>query len=85
MGTQTVAPKLETKNDKGEYPLCNCSYDLIAMLYKKSKALEAYEAFSRDFSDNGELVQMMDSFRKDEVRHIEELKGHLAGLLNKAK
>ena len=83
MAMQTAAPKFETKNEKGEYPLCNCSYDLIAMLHKKSRALEAYESFARAFSDDKELSEMLETFKMDEVRHIEELKGHLKRFLNK--
>jgi hypothetical protein len=75
MSTQNV-------NTQGAYPLSNPAYDVISILHKKSKALEAYEKFVHDFSSDTQLTQILIEIRHDEQRHIELLKAHLARLLH---
>ncbi len=81
MGTQTTDQQCETKTDCGTYPISNCSYDVISMMYKKLKSLDAYQTFAKDFQSDPELCKLVEGFKKDETRHIEELKTHLSRLL----
>lgn len=81
----TQQQTVESKSQQKTFPLSNTSYDLIALIHKKSKALETYEKYLNDIKDDSELLKTVENMRKDDHRHVEELKTHLTRLLNKDK
>jgi hypothetical protein len=65
----------------GQYPLNNLAYDVITMLYEKSKALEAYDKYLKDAQGDQEIAKVFETMRNQDTKQIEELKGHLGRLL----
>lgn len=65
----------------GSFPLDNLTYDLVTILYEKSKALEAYDKYQRDAQDNQEVSQLLQQMRRQDEQHIQQLKQHLSRLL----
>jgi len=57
---------------EGRFELDNLTYDLIAVLHKKSQALEAYDKFIND-AGGSELAQLFEEIRDDDRRHIQRL------------
>ncbi|MFA6208952.1 MAG: hypothetical protein WCT03_21860 [Candidatus Obscuribacterales bacterium] len=64
-----------------QFPLSDAAYDLIVIMYEKSKAISAYEQYLHDVQDDNYLRQALIEIRLDEQRHIEILKKHLPRLL----
>ena len=64
-----------------QFPLSDAAYDLIVIMYEKSKAISAYEQYLHDVQDDTYLTQALVEIRLDEQRHIETLKSHLPRLL----
>lgn len=67
----------------GQFPLSHVCYDVVSILYEKSKALEAYDKFIKDAGDDQELSSLLTKIRQDDAGHVEQLKGCLARLLEK--
>jgi hypothetical protein len=72
-------------NQGGQYPLNNLAYDVITLLYEKSKALEAYEKYMKDAQGDQEIGKIFESMRQQDSQQIEELKTHLGRLLSEQK
>jgi hypothetical protein len=72
----------------GQYPLNDLAYDVITILYEKSKALEAYDKYMKDAAGDEQIAAVLETMRKQDSQQIEQLKGHLGRLLgegNQAK
>jgi ferritin-like metal-binding protein YciE len=65
----------------GNFPLDNLTYDLITILYEKSKALEAYDKYQRDAQGNQEIANLLQQIRRQDEQHIQQLQQHLGQLL----
>lgn len=83
--SQGSAPKgqqVSSETAKGQ-GLSNLAYNLITMLAKKAKGAEAYEAYLEDAraSNSPECVALIEKIKQDDLRHIEELKGHMIAAL----
>ncbi len=65
----------------GKFPLGNLTYDLITILYEKSKALEAYDKYQRDAQGNQEISNLLQQIRQQDEQHIQQLQQHLSQLL----
>lgn len=70
-----------TDQDKGlnYYPISDLQYDVVTVVFEKSKALQAYDKYIRDAKDNPELVSAFEGIRADDKKHVELLKKHLSG------
>ena len=66
----------------GKFPLDNLTYDLVTLLYEKSKGLEAYDKYQRDAQGNQEVANLLRQFRQQDEQCIQQLQQHLAQLLN---
>jgi len=64
-----------------EYPLTNAAYDIISILYEKSKALEIYQKYMGDMRHDTQLRQILLEIHNDDRHHVERLKAHLARIL----
>ena len=68
---------------QGNLPLNNIEYDVVSILYQKSKALEAYDKFFKDAQSDPELVNLLKTIHREDSKHVEELKSCLQRLLQK--
>jgi ferritin-like metal-binding protein YciE len=62
----------------GNFPLDNLTYDLITILYEKSKGLEAYDKYQRDAQGNQQVSQLLQQMRQQDEQHIRQLQQFLA-------
>lgn len=68
----------ETFAEQGKYPLNKLSYDLVCLIYEKSKGLEALDRYLYDAQGEPELVRLFHRIRHQEGELIAELQKHLA-------
>lgn len=73
------------QSTRGEnYPLDNLTFDLIAITYEKSKALEAYEKYLVDARGNQAVSDLLDRMRRQDEDFIVELQQQLGSLMTQA-
>ena len=65
----------------GKFPLDNLSYDIITILYEKSKALEAYDKYIKDAQGDSSIRQLLEEIRSQDEQHIQQLQEHLGRLI----
>jgi ferritin-like metal-binding protein YciE len=68
-------------NQSGNFPLNDLCYDLIAVIHKKSKALEAYDKYMRDAQNDNELRELLEQIRQQDMQQVQQLTQHLGRLL----
>jgi hypothetical protein len=68
----------------GNYPLDNLTYDLITIIYEKSKALEAYGKYLVDARGDQTITEMIGRMRRQDEDCVEELRQRLADLLTQS-
>jgi hypothetical protein len=61
----------------GFYPISDLQFDVVTIVYEKSKALQAYDAYKRDSRANAELMEIFEQISADDRKHIEMLKNFL--------
>lgn len=66
-----------------QYPLDDASFDLISVIYQKSKALEAYKTYEKDAQTNSELKNLLNEMAEQDRRQVERLKECLSKMLAK--
>ena len=66
----------------GNFPLDNLTFDLITILYEKSKGLEAYQKYIKDAKDNQEVRSVFEQLVQQDQKTIQQLQQHLATLLS---
>ncbi len=70
-----------SSGSSGNFPLDNLTYDLITILYEKSKALEAYDKYMRDAQNNEQVSQLLHQIRQQDEQHIHQLHQHLSTMM----
>ena len=65
----------------GNYPLDNMCFDLIAIIYEKSKALEAYGKYLADARGDQTMTDLLGRMRRQDEDCVEELRQRLGDLL----
>lgn len=65
----------------GNFPLDNLTYDLITIIYEKSKGLEAYDKYQRDAQGNQEISSLLQQIRRQDEQHVQQLQQQLSQLL----
>src|SRR5450759_3259940 len=73
-----MAMTRETFAEQGKYPLNNLNYDLVCLIYEKSKGLEALDRYLYDAQGEPELVRLFHRIRHQEGELITELQKQLA-------
>ena len=63
------------------YPLDNLTYDLMTIIHKKSKALEAFDQYIEDARNEEELCQLLEDIRQQDEECIRMLQPHLSRML----
>ncbi|GAB4199546.1 MAG: hypothetical protein OHK0022_19860 [Roseiflexaceae bacterium] len=66
------------QGQSGNFPLDNLTYDLIALIYEKSKGLEAYDKYARDAQGNQQVGQLLQQLRQQDEQAIQQLWQHLS-------
>lgn len=77
----SVASDKTLTQPKSAYPLSDDAYDVVSLLYHKSKALQVYDKYMQDLRGDNQLRNLLLQIRSDEERHLEGLKNHLGRLL----
>ena len=63
------------------YPLDNIVYDLMMIITKKSKALEAMNKYIQDAQNNQRVKDSLEKIRKQDEEAVNELTRHLSFLI----
>jgi len=71
MGTQSG------RSSSGGFPLDNMTYDLITIIYEKSKGLEAYDKYMSDAQGNQELSNLLQQMRQQDMQSVQQLQQQL--------
>jgi hypothetical protein len=61
----------------GFFPISDLQFDVVTVVFEKSKALQAYDAYKRDSRANPELMKVFEEIAADDRKHIEMLKNFL--------
>ncbi len=69
---------------QGNFPLDNLTFDLITVIYEKSKGLEAYERYIRDAQSDQQIRQVLEQIRNEDQQHIQQLQQHLQRCLSQS-
>ena len=65
----------------GKFPLDNLTYNLVTVLYEKSKGLEAYDKYIKDAQGDQEISRLFQEIRQQDEQHIHQLQQHLGRLI----
>jgi hypothetical protein len=57
----------------GYFPLDDLTYDLVTVLYEKSKGLEAYDKYIRDAQNDQQARQLFEQMRQQDEQCIQQL------------
>ena len=72
---------LEKTNGGQKYPLDDLVYDLMMIITKKSKALEAMNKYIQDAQKNNRVKESLEKIRRQDQESVEELTRHLSYLI----
>jgi rubrerythrin len=61
----------------GHYPISDLQFDVVTLVFEKSKALQAYDKYLIDCQSNEELRSIFEEIVADDRKHIEKLKNYL--------
>ena len=64
------------------FPLDNLTYDLVTILYEKTKGLEAMDKYMRDAQGHQEIGQLIQRIRQQDEQIVQQLQQHLSQLLS---
>lgn len=62
---------------QGRFPIDNLTFDLVTVLYEKSKALEAYDKYLQDAQGHQEARQLFEQLRQMDEQCVEQVQHHL--------
>lgn len=66
---------------EGNYPLDNLTFNLITIMHKKSKAIEAYDKYLEDAQDDEEISELLEEMRSQDEDCVMQLQQHLVRLI----
>ena len=73
MANQGATKQSGQGQSSGSFPLDNLTYDLITVLYEKSKGLEAYDKYIRDAQNDQQAKQLFEQMRQQDEQCIQQL------------
>lgn len=53
-----------------QMPLDNLSYDLITIIYEKSKALEAFDKYIKDAKNDNNIRSLLEDLRRQDAEAV---------------
>lgn len=74
-GQETGSPS--AAKGLGYYPISDLQFDVVCLIYEKSKALQAYDQYLRDCRSHPELQEIFEKIKADDRKHVEILKQFL--------
>lgn len=75
-------PSQSSSSQTQKLPLDNLTFDVITILYEKSKGLEAYQKYLDDARGNQEIARVIEQIMQQDQQAIQQLQQHLATLLS---
>jgi hypothetical protein len=69
------------QSSKGAFAIDDLKYDIVTLLHKKSKALEAYDKYFSDAQGNQEVLSLLQDMRQRDLQDAERLERCLEELL----
>jgi bacterioferritin (cytochrome b1) len=73
MANQGATKQSGQGQSSGYFPLDNLTYDLLTVLYEKSKGLEAYDKYIRDAQNDQQARQLFEQMRQQDEQCIQQL------------
>ncbi len=73
MANPTSAGQHDFPAGAGSMPLDNLTYDIITMIYEKSKGLEAHQKYAQDAQQDGEVADVFQSIRQRDEHAVQQL------------
>jgi hypothetical protein len=61
------------RSSGGEGKIDNVTYDIITVLHKKSKGLEAYDKYLQDVEGRDEIRELLEEIREQDQEHVQRL------------
>jgi len=55
------------------FQIDNMTYDLVTMIYEKSKGLEAYNKYMQDAQGNQQLSQLLQQLQQQDQQAVQQL------------
>jgi bacterioferritin (cytochrome b1) len=65
------------RQGSGNFPLDNLTYNLVTVLYEKSKGLEAYEKYLNDAQGDPQVRQLFEQMRQQDEQFVQQLQQQL--------
>ncbi|MCA1628113.1 MAG: PA2169 family four-helix-bundle protein [Acidobacteria bacterium] len=81
MATNKTTATNKATSQGAQMPLDNLSYDILTIVYEKSKGLEAYEKYIKDAQGDPEVSTLLEQIRQQDAQAVEQLQQHLHRLL----
>ena len=67
---------------QGNFPLDDLTYDMVTLLYEKSKGLQAYDKYLQDAQSSPPCTQLLQQLRQQDEDAVRQLQDHVKQLLN---
>lgn len=77
MANQEATRQSGQGQSSGRFPLDNLTYDLVTVLYEKSKGLEAYDTYLKDAQNDQQIRQLFEQMRQQDEQFVQQLSQHL--------
>lgn len=72
-----------TENQSNDFPLDDLAFDVVTILYEKSKGMEAYQKYLKDAQGNQDVARVIQQIMDQDRQSISQLKQLLPGLLGR--
>jgi len=72
---------MQRNGANGRYGIDDLTYDLVTILHNKSKALEAYQRYIADARTHGDIREMLERFRREDLDQVSQLRVCLSDVL----
>ncbi|HMV86888.1 MAG TPA: hypothetical protein PLD20_12745 [Blastocatellia bacterium] len=66
-----------SRQSSGSFPLDNLTYNMVTVLYEKSKGLEAYDKYIRDAQNNQQARELFERMRQLDEQCVRQLQQQL--------
>jgi hypothetical protein len=63
----------QSAQGRGSFPLDNLTYDLVTILYEKSKGLEAYDKYLNDANNDPQTRELFEQMRQQDEQFVQQL------------
>jgi len=64
---------MQGNQGRGSFPLDNLTYDIVTVLYEKSKGLEAYDKYLNDAQNDPQVRDLFEQMRQQDEQFVQQL------------